>query len=110
MEALGFDTPLHVESFEPPADPGPGKVLVKVEACGVCFRDLIDRSGRFPFVALPVTPGHETVGRIIAVGEGVTAGSWATASARCTATPVAPAWPARRVRPRSAMRRPGSSG
>ncbi len=73
MEALGFDTPLRVEAFEPPSDPGAGKVLIKVEACGVCFRDLIDRSGRFPFVALPVTPGHETVGRIIAVGEGVTA-------------------------------------
>ena len=73
MEALGFDTPLRVEAFEPPSDPGAGKVLIKVEACGVCFRDLIDRSGRFPFVALPVTPGHETVGRFIAVGEGVTA-------------------------------------
>jgi acryloyl-coenzyme A reductase len=47
-------------------------VRVEVEACGVCHRDLLDRGGRFPFLRLPVTPGHEAVGRVVAVGPGVT--------------------------------------
>lgn len=70
----GFDSPLIVEDYEPCA-PGPGEVLVAVEACGVCHRDLIDREGRFPWLQLPITPGHEVCGRVEAVGDGVT--TWA---------------------------------
>ncbi len=54
----------------PPA-PGAGQLLIEVGACGVCFRDLIDRSGRFPFLQTPITPGHEVAGRVIALGSGV---------------------------------------
>jgi D-arabinose 1-dehydrogenase-like Zn-dependent alcohol dehydrogenase len=68
---IGFDVPLSVERFDL-AEPGAGQVLIAVEACGVCYRDLIDRSGRFPFIQLPITPGHEAAGRVIAVGPGVT--------------------------------------
>jgi D-arabinose 1-dehydrogenase-like Zn-dependent alcohol dehydrogenase len=46
-------------------------VVVEVEACGVCHRDLIDRSGRFPYLSLPVTPGHEAAGHVVSVGEDV---------------------------------------
>jgi acryloyl-coenzyme A reductase len=56
--------------------PGPGQVCISLEAAGVCHRDLIDRSGRIPFLQLPVTPGHEGVGHITAVGEGVS--RWST--------------------------------
>lgn len=41
----------------------------------MCHRDLIDREGRIPFLRLPVVPGHEGVGRVIAVGPEVT--DWA---------------------------------
>jgi len=37
----------------------------------VCHRDLIDREGRFPFIKLPVVPGHEAAGRVLAVGPAV---------------------------------------
>jgi len=47
------------------------QVLVRVDACGVCHRDLIDRAGRFPFQRLPIVPGHEAAGVVIAVGPGV---------------------------------------
>ena len=71
MTATGFESPLVVESCEIPR-PGPSQVLIEVEACGVCHRDLIDRAGRFPWMQLPVTPGHETAGRVVAVGAQVT--------------------------------------
>ncbi|MFO0692770.1 MAG: alcohol dehydrogenase catalytic domain-containing protein [Polyangiales bacterium] len=44
------------------------EVLVKVEACGVCYRDLIDRAGRIPFIQVPIVPGHEAAGRVVALG------------------------------------------
>jgi D-arabinose 1-dehydrogenase-like Zn-dependent alcohol dehydrogenase len=69
---VGWDTPLHYEpEVVERAALGPTGVRVAVEACGVCHRDLLDREGRFRFVQLPVTPGHETVGRVVEVGADV---------------------------------------
>jgi len=51
--------------------PGPGQVLIKVAACGVCRTDLHLVDGELPDPLIPVIPGHEVVGRIEAVGEGV---------------------------------------
>ncbi|KAI6784588.1 Alcohol dehydrogenase-like protein [Emericellopsis cladophorae] len=51
--------------------PGPGTVLVKVKACGVCFSDVGTVSGHMGNV-FPRVPGHEIVGDVVAVGEGVT--------------------------------------
>jgi D-arabinose 1-dehydrogenase-like Zn-dependent alcohol dehydrogenase len=51
--------------------PGPGDVLVKVEACGVCHSDLYAKEGVFPGVSYPVVPGHEVAGRVAALGDGV---------------------------------------
>jgi acryloyl-coenzyme A reductase len=71
LTATGFDTPLHLETFsEEPL--GADEVRVEVEACGVCHRDLIDRGGRFPWLQLPITPGHEACGRVVEVGCEVT--------------------------------------
>ncbi len=42
-----------------------GEIRVEIEACGVCYRDVIDRDGRFPFLQCPITPGHEAVGRVV---------------------------------------------
>jgi len=51
--------------------PGPGQVLVKVLACGICHTDLFVQSGAFGDV-FPRVPGHELVGDVVAVGENVT--------------------------------------
>lgn len=69
---VGWDRDLVLETLADLPIPGPGQVVVAVEAVGVCYRDLIDRAGRFPFIQTPITPGHEAAGRVIAVGRGVT--------------------------------------
>ncbi|UGA44641.1 zinc-dependent alcohol dehydrogenase family protein [Bradyrhizobium quebecense] len=51
--------------------PGPGEVRVKVGACGVCRTDLHVVDGELPDIAYPIVPGHEVVGRIDAIGDGV---------------------------------------
>ena len=62
--------PVTVEIIEVP-DPGPGEVLVTVQACGVCHTDLHYREGAinddFPFLL-----GHEAAGTVEEVGDGVT--------------------------------------
>ena len=50
--------------------PGPGEVLVDVDACGVCRTDLHLVDGELPSVRTPVVPGHEVVGRVAASGPG----------------------------------------
>lgn len=52
--------------------PGPGQIRVKVAACGVCRTDLHVIEGELPDPQVPIIPGHEIVGRIDALGEGVT--------------------------------------
>jgi propanol-preferring alcohol dehydrogenase len=51
--------------------PGPGELLIEVAACGVCRTDLHIVDGDIA-AHLPIVPGHEIVGRVIAIGEGVT--------------------------------------
>ena len=62
--------PVTIETIEVP-DPGPGEVLVAVQACGVCHTDLHYREGAinddFPFLL-----GHEAAGVVEEVGDGVT--------------------------------------
>ena len=53
--------------------PGPGAVRVKVSACRVCRTDLHVVDGELPDIVYPIIPGHEVVGRIEALGDGVTA-------------------------------------
>ncbi|HEU4512102.1 MAG TPA: zinc-dependent alcohol dehydrogenase family protein [Nocardioidaceae bacterium] len=55
----------------PTPGPGPGEVLVEVTVCGVCRTDLHVRDGDLPQHRSPVVPGHEVVGRVVALGEGV---------------------------------------
>ena len=52
------------------AEPGPGQVRIRVEACGVCHSDSATVEGLFP-IDWPRVPGHEAVGRIDALGPGV---------------------------------------
>ncbi len=62
--------PLALESLPIP-EPGPGEVLLKVEACGVCRTDLHISAGELPPLRDSVTPGHQIVGRIEKLGPGV---------------------------------------
>jgi len=61
---------LAMEERPDPA-PGPGQIRIRIEACGVCRTDLHVVDGELPDPKLPIVPGHEIVGRIEAVGEGV---------------------------------------
>ncbi|HWB09747.1 MAG TPA: alcohol dehydrogenase [Pirellulales bacterium] len=57
----------------PVPEPGANQVRIKVEACGVCHSDVLTKEGAWPGITYPRVPGHEVVGRIDAVGSGVTA-------------------------------------
>jgi propanol-preferring alcohol dehydrogenase len=50
--------------------PGPGQVLLRVEACGVCRTDLHIQAGELPRPKLPLVPGHEIVGLVAEHGAG----------------------------------------
>jgi len=66
-----FGKPLVLQEWDIPT-PGPGQILVKTEACGVCHTDLHAASGDWPLKpTLPFIPGHEAIGRVVAVGAGV---------------------------------------
>lgn len=58
------------------AEPSAGKVRIRVEACGVCHSDVITMQGVFPGISYPRVPGHEVVGKIDALGEGVSEEHW----------------------------------
>ena len=62
--------PLSLERLPTPR-PGPGQVLLKVEACAVCRTDLHVVDGELPGLRYPVTPGHEVIGIVEETGEGV---------------------------------------
>ena len=68
--AMSAGAPVTLEDIVVP-DPGPGEVLVRVQACGVCHTDLHYRQGaindEFPFLL-----GHEAAGIVQEVGDGVT--------------------------------------
>ncbi|OHC70790.1 MAG: alcohol dehydrogenase [Rhodocyclales bacterium RIFCSPLOWO2_02_FULL_63_24] len=74
MRAMILDrpgTPLRMADLRVPAA-ARGTLLIEVEACGVCRTDLHLIDGELPNPVLPVIPGHEIVGRIAAIGAGVT--------------------------------------
>ncbi|WP_295517783.1 alcohol dehydrogenase AdhP [uncultured Pseudomonas sp.] len=67
-----FGQPLEFREVEVPT-PGPGQVLVKIAASGVCHTDLHAAQGDWPVKPNPpFIPGHEGVGQVVAVGAGVT--------------------------------------
>jgi alcohol dehydrogenase, propanol-preferring len=62
--------PLELDEVQRP-EPGPGEVLLEVAACAVCRTDLHIVDGELARPKLPLIPGHEIVGRILAHGAGV---------------------------------------
>ncbi len=69
-----YGQPLTIEQLQTPT-PGPGEVLIKIAACGVCHSDLHLAEGDWellkPITKLPLILGHEIVGTILQLGEGV---------------------------------------
>ena len=58
-----FKQPLQLQEWAVPT-PGPGQILVKTEACGVCHTDLHAANGDWPLKPNPLfIPGHEEIGR-----------------------------------------------
>jgi len=72
LEAPGVVTgrPLRMAHVDP-LDPGGGEIVINVAACGVCRTDLQIVEGDLAARTLPVVPGHQAVGRVVAVGAGV---------------------------------------
>jgi propanol-preferring alcohol dehydrogenase len=74
MKAMLLRAPRHPlecrEILRP--SPGPGQVLIKVHACGVCRTDLHVVDGELPNPKLPIIPGHEIVGSVAQLGAGIT--------------------------------------
>lgn len=66
-----FKQPLDIVEVTIP-DPGPGQILIRNIACGVCHTDLHAAHGDWPVKPpLPFVPGHEGVGEVVALGPGV---------------------------------------
>lgn len=73
MQAMvlhGPGQPLRMETRPLPL-PGPGEVLLRVQACAVCRTDLHIVDGELPLPHLPIVPGHEIVGIVERLGDGV---------------------------------------
>ena len=73
MRAMVLDVPqrpLRLVSMERPS-PGPGELLLRIRACGVCRTDLHLIDGELPDPKLPVVPGHEIVAEVVEHGLGV---------------------------------------
>ena len=67
-----FEAPLEITEREIP-EPGPGQVLVRIEACGLCHTDIHAAHGDWPVKPTPpFVPGHEGVGHVVTLGAGVT--------------------------------------
>ena len=73
MRAIRFHAvgDLRLEEVPAPGAPGPGEVLLRVKAAGICGSDLHNYRTGMWVAALPVTPGHEFSGEVLAVGDGV---------------------------------------
>jgi D-arabinose 1-dehydrogenase-like Zn-dependent alcohol dehydrogenase len=71
-KAVEVSAPNNLRVVERPIpEPGPGQVRIRVEACGICHTDAATITGVYPGLKLPRVPGHEVVGRIEALGVGV---------------------------------------
>ncbi len=72
MKAVLYDAATSYRIADVPTpEPGPGEVLIKVIQVGVCGTDLHIHHGEFG-ARFPLIPGHEMVGTVAALGEGVT--------------------------------------
>jgi propanol-preferring alcohol dehydrogenase len=65
-----FHSPLEIEDVPVP-EPGPEQILVQIETCGLCHTDIHAARGEWPVKpSPPFIPGHEGVGKVVALGSG----------------------------------------
>lgn len=82
MRALVLDRPARIADRPlrlaevPDPEPGPGELLLRVSACAVCRTDLQIATGDLPARRLPVVLGHQAVGVIEALGDGLEEAGW----------------------------------
>jgi D-arabinose 1-dehydrogenase-like Zn-dependent alcohol dehydrogenase len=69
LQAFGAPDQLEMHDVPMPV-PGPGEALIQVKACGVCYLDVIVRSGMRSRAKLPLTLGHEIAGVVVETGPG----------------------------------------
>jgi propanol-preferring alcohol dehydrogenase len=62
-------SPLRLTELPDP-QPGPEQIAIRVSACGVCHTDLHTVEGELATPRLPLIPGHQAIGQVVAVGEG----------------------------------------
>jgi len=78
VNAITLSSPASIESSPlqlrdlPDPTPGHGELPLRITACGVCRTDLQLAEGDLAAHRLPITPGHQAVGRVEALGPGVT--------------------------------------
>jgi propanol-preferring alcohol dehydrogenase len=65
------ESPLSLSELPKP-EPGPRQIRIRVRVCGICHTDLHTVQGELSLPKLPVVPGHQIVGKVDALGEGVT--------------------------------------
>jgi D-arabinose 1-dehydrogenase-like Zn-dependent alcohol dehydrogenase len=70
LREFGPATNLRVEEIPIP-EPRPNEVLIRVQACGVCYHDVINRRGQLPRTRLPGVLGHEICGEVAGIGTSV---------------------------------------
>src|SRR5262249_32989284 len=71
-KAVQVSAPGTLQMVERPVtEPAAGQVRIRVEACGICHTDAYTVNGAYPGLTLPRVPGHEVIGRIDALGPGV---------------------------------------
>jgi 2-desacetyl-2-hydroxyethyl bacteriochlorophyllide A dehydrogenase len=75
--------------------PGAGEALVQMTSSGVCGSDVHAVAGRHPFIQLPYAPGHEVIGTVSGVAEGVTE---VRVGQRVTVEPTLPCWTCKQCR------------
>jgi acryloyl-coenzyme A reductase len=71
LEQTGGPENLAYQDFPTPEITDPHHVLIKIKACGVAYRDIIERRGGHPLLQTPIIQGHEFAGEIVAAGDKV---------------------------------------
>lgn len=76
MNVLGYAAPSPTEALSPyrfeRRDPRPDDVVIEILYCGVCHSDLHTARNDWGWTTYPIVPGHEIIGRVVEVGQGVT--------------------------------------
>jgi propanol-preferring alcohol dehydrogenase len=74
LGAINSANPPLEQVFIPVPQPGESDLLIRVHACGVCHTEIDEIEGRTPPSSLPMTPGHQVIGKVVGQGPACTMG------------------------------------